>query len=69
MDWTWLAFLLCPLMMIPMLFMMMKGNHSGHGEQPDKINQELVELRKQNERMQQEIRQLKEQNLNGGEAT
>lgn len=69
MDWTWLALLLCPLMMIPMLFMMMKGNHSGNGEQPDKIHQELVELRKQNERMQQEIRQLKEQKLNGGEAT
>lgn len=59
MDWSWLILLMCPLMMIPMFFMM-KGNHSGHtDQQSNKVNQELDELKKQNERMLQEIHELK----------
>ena len=30
MDWSWLVYLMCPLMMIPMFIIMLRG-HSDHG--------------------------------------
>lgn len=63
MEWSWLLLLMCPLMMLPMFFMM-KGNHSGHQNQnrtPEKLTEELNEVKKQNEQMLQEIQQLKQQ--------
>lgn len=61
MDWSWLVYLMCPLMMIPMMFMMMKGNHSEHSKnnQQNNITVELEQLKKQNEMMQKELRELK----------
>ncbi|MTT30620.1 hypothetical protein GMB86_01150 [Terrilactibacillus sp. BCM23-1] len=60
MDLSWLTYLLCPLMMIPMMFMMMKGHHSNsnHSKQPH-ISDELNTLKEQNSHLQKEIQQLK----------
>lgn len=61
MDWSWLIYLMCPLMMLPMLFMMMKGNHAGQSKQnyQKQLVEELTELKKQNETMQKELQDLK----------
>lgn len=61
MDWSWLLFLMCPLMMIPMMFMMMKGNHSENSQKSNQNNLagELEQLKKQNDAMQKELRELK----------
>lgn len=60
MDWSWLIYLMCPLMMLPMLFMMMKGNRGDtvHHDQK-KLIEELSQLKKQNEMMQKELREMK----------
>ncbi|BCG60410.1 hypothetical protein [Paenibacillus sp. URB8-2] len=60
MDWTWLLFLMCPLMMLPMMYFMMKGSH---GQSPEKnqhngLAEELAQLKKQNEDMQKELQKL-----------
>ncbi|WP_080837527.1 DUF2933 domain-containing protein [Cohnella massiliensis] len=61
MDWSWLALLLCPLMMVPMMFMM-RGNHSDHKDRnEDQLTRELNALKEQNGQMLQEIQQLKQQ--------
>jgi hypothetical protein len=61
MDWSWLLFLMCPLMMIPMMFMMMKGNHSDHSQHDHQKNlaEEMEQLKRQNETMQKELHDLK----------
>jgi len=55
MGWTWLLILLCPLMMLPMMYMMMKGGH-GHDES---LSKEVDALKKQNNTMKQELEELK----------
>jgi cell division protein FtsB len=65
MNWSWLITLVCPLMMILMMFGMpgMRGMH-GHGgdsrKQADveKLQQELNELKLQNEQMRSDIRSI-----------
>lgn len=60
MDWTWLLFLMCPLMMLPMMYFMMKGNHGESSENNQQaIAEELAQLKKQNENMQKELDELK----------
>jgi hypothetical protein len=61
MDFNWLLLLICPLMMIPMMYFMMKGNHSeqGNNDGQKHLAKELEILRKQNESMQNEIRNMK----------
>lgn len=62
MEWSWLLTLVCPLMMIFMMFGM-RGGH-GHGprkNQPslEQIQTELLELRAENESMRKEVQALK----------
>ncbi|MNW57582.1 hypothetical protein D3C74_353990 [compost metagenome] len=66
MDWSWLLLLVCPLMMVFMMFGM--GGMHKHGAQKDNnhqqqkddaIHRELSDLKAQNEQMRQEIQQLK----------
>jgi len=59
MNWTLLALLLCPLMMLPMMFFMMKGNNSSKHNHESHLAEELTELKKQNEVMQKELREIK----------
>lgn len=61
MDWSWLLLLMCPLMMLPMMFFMMKGNHgdSSKHDHSQNLTDELKELRAQNETMQKELIDLK----------
>lgn len=62
MDWTWLVLLACPLMMLPMMFMMMKGNHGSKPEEKsDQVVQELNELKRIKDELLEEVKQLKEQ--------
>ncbi|GAY78620.1 hypothetical protein NBRC111894_4174 [Sporolactobacillus inulinus] len=63
MDWSWLALLACPLMMLPMMLMMMKGSHAGndHSEHHTSSNA-LKDLKEQNNRLQEELHQLKNKN-------
>ncbi|GAY76793.1 MULTISPECIES: hypothetical protein [Bacillales] len=60
MDWSWLLLLACPLMMLPMMFMMMKGNHSetDHSEH-QKSSNELNDLKEQNNLLREQLQQLK----------
>ncbi len=62
MDWSWLVALVCPLMMIFMMF----GMRGGHGHSPHKkqlsaveVEQELLQLKAQNELLQKEVQDLK----------
>lgn len=65
MNWSWLITLICPLMMILMMFGIpgMRGMH-GHGGHSRKrtdveeLQQELNELKLQNEQMRADIRSL-----------
>jgi len=61
MDWSWLLYLMCPLMMLPMMFLMMKGSHKEESpnSQNKAVAEELAQLKKQNETMQKELRDLK----------
>ncbi len=60
MDWSWLLYLMCPLMMIPMLFMMLKGNRDDSARHDqEKLVEELSQLKTQNEMMQKELREMK----------
>lgn len=60
-NWVWLALLLCPLIMIPMMYFMMKDNYSGQskGNHPEHLTEELEQLRIQNEKMIKEIDSIK----------
>ncbi|WP_010632604.1 hypothetical protein [Sporolactobacillus vineae] len=60
MDWSWLLLLACPLMMLPMMFMMMKGNHSDtdHSEHQHGAN-ESADLKEQNKLLREQLQQLK----------
>jgi len=55
MDWTWLLLLLCPLMMI----FMMKGMHGTHGKYEHQTEKEILELKKENQRLSQELEHLR----------
>ncbi|MHA6533017.1 DUF2933 domain-containing protein [Paenibacillus sp. BAC0078] len=61
MNWSWLIALVCPLMMIFMMFGMRGGHghgHGGHSRREPKIEElqkELNELKAQNEKMQADI--------------
>lgn len=65
MEWSWLLVLVCPLMMIFMMFGM-KGSHShGHGRGQAShsnvdqgVQQQLTELREQNEQLRKEVDKL-----------
>ncbi|TGA96916.1 hypothetical protein E4665_13725 [Sporolactobacillus shoreae] len=60
MDLSWLALLACPLMMLPMLFMMMKGNHSDTNHSGHQNGStELDDLKEQNKLLQEQLQQLK----------
>jgi len=66
MDWTWLLVLVCPLMMVVMMFGM-RGGHGysnqgkGTSEDTQKMQRELEELKAQNEGMRKDIQKLTEQ--------
>lgn len=53
MEWTWLLLLMCPLMMLPIMHFMMKGDHSRSGKHGHEkhLAQELEQLKKQKENM------------------
>ncbi|AZS16531.1 DUF2933 domain-containing protein [Paenibacillus lutimineralis] len=67
MEWSWLLVLVCPLMMIFMMFGM-KGTHAhGHGHGRGQalhsnvdqgVQQQLSELREQNEQLRKEVDKL-----------
>lgn len=62
MDWSWLLLLACPLMMLPMMFMM-KGNHSdADHSKHQKNSSELNELKEQNNLLREQLQQLKDKN-------
>lgn len=53
MDWSWLILLMCPLMMLPMIFIMMKGNKAEHStsEEQQIMKRELEILKAQSKNM------------------
>lgn len=61
MSWSWLIYLVCPLMMIPMAVMMWKDRHSDRGKQAHqkRLIEELHELKKHNETMRRELMKAK----------
>jgi len=62
MEWSWLVTLICPLMMIFMMFGMRGGHsHGSHKKQHDitQVQEELSELKQQNEFMRKQILDLK----------
>lgn len=68
MNWSWLLVLICPLMMILMMFGMFGGKGHGHGrghkssgETDSRVLDELQEVKHQNERLSREIRELQAQ--------
>ena len=65
MEWSWLVTLICPLMMIFMMFGM-RGGHS-HGSQKKQVDiiqvkNELSELKEQNELMRKQMSTLSSSN-------
>lgn len=72
MDWSWLIALVCPLMMVFMMFGMKGHGHGrGHGHrsasdqssQDQAVQEQLNELKAQNEQMKQEIQKLTKENV------
>ncbi|WP_010632712.1 hypothetical protein [Sporolactobacillus vineae] len=57
MDLSWLALLACPLMMLPMMLLMMKGHHSDNDHQEG--GNELKGLKEQNALLREQLQQLK----------
>ncbi|MDQ0193788.1 DUF2933 domain-containing protein [Paenibacillus wynnii] len=59
MDWSLLLLLICPLMMVYMMFgmkgMHSRSSHSNQAEMDWTLHQDYNELKVQNERMKQEI--------------
>lgn len=62
MDWSWLFVLACPLMMIVMMFGMrgMHGSKSKQAGTEQAIQDEISDLKAQNELMKEEIQKLKQ---------
>ncbi|MCI1857827.1 MAG: DUF2933 domain-containing protein [Sporolactobacillus sp.] len=64
MDWSWLALLACPLMMIPMMLLMMGGHHrkdaTDQAEPHQHATAELSALKEQNNRLRQQLREQKD---------
>ncbi|OIJ18908.1 hypothetical protein BKP45_15395 [Anaerobacillus alkalidiazotrophicus] len=59
---SFLALLICPLMMAGLFFMILKGNQSKDGGQQNKteeLHQNMNKLMKQNEQLLEEIDRLK----------
>ncbi|MNJ04311.1 hypothetical protein D3C73_1650120 [compost metagenome] len=62
MNWSWLVSLICPLMMLFMMFGMRGGHGHGHGghsrREPgvEELRKELNELKAQNEQIRAEVR-------------
>lgn len=72
MDWSWLIALVCPLMMVFMMFGMKGHGHGlglGHRSASDQssqdqaVQEQLNELKAQNEQMKQEIQKLTKENV------
>jgi uncharacterized membrane-anchored protein YhcB (DUF1043 family) len=60
MNWSSLIYLICPLMMLPMIIMMLKGNQVHDEEkQHAAVKEELSQLKKQNENMQKQLETFK----------
>lgn len=61
MEGSWLIYLICPLMMLPMIYMLFKGNHGGQDKQDHqkRLVEELNALKRDNEKIQNELRELK----------
>lgn len=59
MDLSWLALLACPLMMLPMMLLMMKGHHSDHNDNHQESGSELKGLKEQNALLREQLHQLK----------
>lgn len=57
MDLSWLALLACPLMMLPMMLLMMRGHHSDSDHQES--GNELKSLKEQNTLLREQLQQLK----------
>ncbi|WP_054939806.1 DUF2933 domain-containing protein [Paenibacillus ihuae] len=63
MDWSWLVALVCPLMMIFMMFGMRGGHNHGSNKKQlsaGEVEQELLHLKVQNELLQKEVQGLKD---------
>jgi hypothetical protein len=62
MNWTWLLVLVCPLMMVFMMFGMMRGGHQHSEKGGDKTNLEkdMEHLRQENQQMRQALHELKQ---------
>ncbi|WP_223067989.1 DUF2933 domain-containing protein [Paenibacillus caui] len=73
MDWSWLLFLACPLMMVFMMFgmggMHKSGSHTHHKSTDAAIQGELRELKAQNEQMRQELGNLSQKENSPGVST
>jgi hypothetical protein len=60
MDLSWLALLACPLMMLPMMLMMMKGHHSDSDQEAQqKGTSEVKQLKEQNDLLREQLQQAK----------
>ncbi len=63
MEWSWQIALVCPLMMIFMMFGMRGGHsHGPHKKQlsAGEVQQELLNLKAQNDLLQKEVQGLKD---------
>lgn len=62
MDWSTLLVLVCPIMMIVMMFTMKEGHSHGSSGKPlaaDSIQEQLLDLKAENERIRKELQGLK----------
>jgi len=55
MDWTWLLLLMCPLMMLPMMYFMMKEKHSDT-DKHDHLAEELAQLKNRKNQCKKNLR-------------
>ncbi|MCE3201051.1 bZIP transcription factor [Paenibacillus sonchi] len=62
MEWSTLFVLVCPLMMIVMMFIMKGGHAHGSQNQPvaaDSLQDQLLDLKAENEQIRKELQNLK----------
>ncbi|MDF9839457.1 MULTISPECIES: DUF2933 domain-containing protein [unclassified Paenibacillus] len=62
MDWSILLVLVCPIMMIVMMFTMKGGHSHGSSGKPlaaESVQEQLTDLKAENERIRKEIQTLK----------
>lgn len=60
MEGSWLITLMCPLMMLPMIFLMLKSKKPASSEQQTKMKEELEILKDQNSSMREILEQVKQ---------